>query len=158
MASSCPNCGYENPAAARFCSSCGTPLHDRSDVDSTEAFDFPQDPELADLDVDVDFPEGTVGMFVVRQGPKKGSRIALDSEEISIGRHPESDIFLDDVTVSRRHAMVRRNGGGYVVYDAGSLNGTYINQERVEEQDLSDGDEVQVGKFKLVYLALTRQD
>ncbi len=158
MTSSCPSCGYENPSASRFCSSCGTPLQDRSDVDATEAFDFPQDPESSEVDLDVDFPEGTVGMFVVRQGPKKGSRIALDSEEISIGRHPESDIFLDDVTVSRRHALVRRNGGGYIVSDAGSLNGTYVNQERVEEQDLSDGDEVQVGKFKLVYLALARQD
>jgi len=97
-------------------------------------------------------------MFVVRQGPKRGSRIALDTDEITIGRHPESDIFLDDVTVSRRHAIVRRDETRYVVLDAGSLNGTYVNQERVDELDLSDGDEVQVGKFKLVFLALIRQD
>lgn len=100
-------------------------------------------------------PEGTLGMFVVRQGPKKGTRIALDTEEVSIGRHPESDIFLDDVTVSRRHAAVRRVGAGFHVSDAGSLNGTYVNRTRVETAALNDGDEVQVGKFKLVYLALT---
>lgn len=102
----------------------------------------------------VEMPEGTVGMFVVRQGPKRGSRIALDDDEVTIGRHPESDIFLDDVTVSRRHAVVRRVGVGHQVEDAGSLNGTYVNQTRVEDTALADGDEVQIGKFKLVYVAL----
>ena len=109
-------------------------------------------------DLIADMPEGTVGMFVVRQGPKRGSRIALDSDEVSIGRHPESDIFLDDVTVSRRHAVVSRVGAGFHVSDAGSLNGTYVNQARVETAALNDGDEVQVGKFKLVYLALSPQN
>lgn len=104
--------------------------------------------ELADL------PPEAVGAFVVREGPKKGSRIALDSDEVSIGRHPESDIFLDDVTVSRRHALVRQSEEGYQVEDAGSLNGTYVNQNRVEHAALNDGDEVQVGKFKLVYRSL----
>ena len=94
-------------------------------------------------------------MFVVRQGPKRGSRIALDTDEVSIGRHPESDIFLDDVTVSRRHAVIRRVGNEFHVSDAGSLNGTYVNQSRVETATLADGDEVQIGKFKLVYLALS---
>jgi pSer/pThr/pTyr-binding forkhead associated (FHA) protein len=92
---------------------------------------------------------------VVRHGPKKGSRIHLDSDQITIGRHPESDIFLDDVTVSRRHAEVRRVSDGFEVADAGSLNGTYVNQARVEHELLRDGDEVQVGKFKLVYVALS---
>ncbi len=104
--------------------------------------------ELADL------PAGAIAAFVVRQGPKAGSRIALDADEVSIGRHPESDIFLDDVTVSRRHAVVRQAGAGHDVEDAGSLNGTYVNQNRVETAALNDGDEVQVGKFKLVYRSL----
>lgn len=104
--------------------------------------------ELADL------PAEASGAFVVRQGPKRGSRIALESDEVTIGRHPESDIFLDDVTVSRRHAIVRPVGAGHSVEDAGSLNGTYVNQNRVETAVLNDGDEVQVGKFKLVYLSL----
>jgi pSer/pThr/pTyr-binding forkhead associated (FHA) protein len=157
MADGCPSCGYVNPVAARFCSSCGTPLEARVPNDQTIAFVPPADVDDPDVDLDVEFPEGTLGMFVVRQGPKRGSRIALDKDEITIGRHPDSDIFLDDVTVSRRHAAVRRLGGGYEVSDAGSLNGTYVNQSRVESAELVDGDEVQIGKFKLVYLALSRR-
>ncbi|MFV0526699.1 MAG: FHA domain-containing protein [Acidimicrobiales bacterium] len=101
-----------------------------------------------------DLPVGASALLIVRQGPKRGSRIGLDTELVSIGRHPESDIFLDDVTVSRRHAELRRRPDGYEVSDAGSLNGTYVNQSRVERQLLADGDELQIGKFKLVYVAL----
>jgi pSer/pThr/pTyr-binding forkhead associated (FHA) protein len=101
-----------------------------------------------------DLPRNAVGMLMVLQGPKRGSRISLDTDEVTIGRHPESDIFLDDVTVSRRHAELRLVDDAYEVSDAGSLNGTYVNQERVERQVLRDGDELQVGKFKLVYVAL----
>lgn len=159
MASSgCPNCGYENVLGARFCSSCGDRLRDEPADEVTAVHDVASDDSTdgaeATEDVGVDMPEGTLAMFEVRQGPKRGSRIALDSDEISIGRHPESDIFLDDVTVSRRHAVVRRVGDGFQVADAGSLNGTYVNQDRVEESGLTNGDEVQVGKFKLVYVAL----
>ncbi len=156
MVSGCPSCGYENPLAARFCSSCGTPLKSRPVSESTIAYDPTMDHEAVEVEGgEYDLPEGTLGMFVVRHGPKRGSRIALDTDEVSIGRHPDSDIFLDDVTVSRRHALVRRVGTEYHVSDAGSLNGTYVNQSRVESTILSDGDEVQIGKFKLVYLALT---
>ena len=130
MDSGCSSCGYQNPLGARFCSSCGAPLKARTpSSDVTEAFDptATSDPFEIPEDLLVDMPEGTVGMFVVRQGPKRGSRIALDSEEVSIGRHPESDIFLDDVTVSRRHAAVTRVGAGYHVSDAGSLNLSLIH-------------------------------
>ncbi len=123
----------------------------------TVAYDPTVDHEAVDVDLTTDLPEGTLAMFVVRHGPKRGTRIALDADEVSIGRHPESDIFLDDVTVSRHHAYVRKVGTAYHVSDAGSLNGTYVNQSRVETAALGDGDEVQVGKFKLVYLALGGQ-
>ena len=156
MVSGCSSCGYENPVAARFCSSCGTELKQRPTNESTIAFDPTADHEAVEIDSsEFDLPEGTLGMFVVRQGPKRGSRIALDTDEVSIGRHPESDIFLDDVTVSRRHAVIRRVGVDFHVSDAGSLNGTYVNQSRVETTALADGDEVQIGKFKLVFLALS---
>lgn len=92
------------------------------------------------------------GLFVVVQGAKAGARYALDSDLVTVGRHPRSDIFLDDITVSRRHAEVRRDGSRYWVRDAGSLNGTYLNRERVEEVEMTDGDELQVGKFKLVFV------
>lgn len=155
MDAGCPNCGYENPIGARFCSSCGTQLRAAPVDEATMAHDPVSDrgPELTEEEL-AEMPVGTIGMFVVRQGSKRGSRIALDKDEISIGRHPESDIFLDDVTVSRRHALVRRVGAGFHVEDAGSLNGTYVNQARVDDAALNDGDEVQIGKFKLVYLAL----
>ena len=86
-------------------------------------------------------------------GPNAGSRFQLDQDKVTAGRHPESDIFLDDVTVSRRHAEFRRVGEGYEVADIGSLNGTYVNREPIEVSALSNGDEVQIGKFRLVFLS-----
>lgn len=155
MTTGCPKCGYENPLGSRFCSSCGAQLRESPADEATMVHDvMADDGDESTEDELADLPPEAVGAFVVRQGPKKGSRIALDSVEVSIGRHPESDIFLDDVTVSRRHAVVRQVTGGYQVEDAGSLNGTYVNQNRVDQVALSDGDEVQVGKFKLVYRSL----
>ncbi len=159
MASPCPSCGYENPLGARFCSSCGAPLTTRQPTDDpTAVLDVMsgEHDQVATDPISLDgVPSDTPGMFVVRQGPKRGSRIHLDSEQITIGRHPDSDIFLDDVTVSRRHAEVRRVGDSFEVSDAGSLNGTYVNQARVENERLADGDELQVGKFKLVFISLS---
>jgi pSer/pThr/pTyr-binding forkhead associated (FHA) protein len=105
-----------------------------------------------DLSVEFgDMPPG-VGILVVKRGPNVGSRFALEKDVVQAGRHPDSDIFLDDVTVSRRHAEIARDAGGYVVRDAGSLNGTYLNRQRVEASPLADGDELQIGTFKLVFL------
>ena len=92
------------------------------------------------------------GLFVVNQGPKAGARYSLDTDVVSLGRDPESDIFLDDITVSRRHAEVERDGARYSIRDVGSLNGTYVNRKLVESGELNEGDEVQVGKFKLVFV------
>ncbi len=100
-------------------------------------------------------PPGS-GLLVVKRGPNAGSRFLLDAETTTAGRHPESDIFLDDVTVSRRHAEFVREGGGFVVRDVGSLNGTYLNRERIETAGLAGGDEVQIGKYRLVFLAGAR--
>ena len=96
-------------------------------------------------------PAGSA-LLVVKRGPNAGSRFLLDQSTTSAGRHPESDIFLDDVTVSRRHAEFRREGGDFVVVDVGSLNGTYVNREPVDTAVLANGDEVQIGKFRLVFL------
>jgi pSer/pThr/pTyr-binding forkhead associated (FHA) protein len=97
-------------------------------------------------------PPGSA-LLVVRRGPNAGSRFLLDTDVTTAGRHPESDIFLDDVTVSRRHAEFRREGGVFTVRDVGSLNGTYVNRERVESATLANADEVQIGKFRLVFLS-----
>jgi pSer/pThr/pTyr-binding forkhead associated (FHA) protein len=99
----------------------------------------------------MELPRG-VGLLVVRRGNDEGARFPLENPEIHIGRHPESDVFLDDITVSRKHAVLVTEGQVTTVRDAGSLNGTYVNRERIEEAVLASGDEVQVGKFKLVYL------
>jgi pSer/pThr/pTyr-binding forkhead associated (FHA) protein len=94
-------------------------------------------------------------LLVVLRGPNTGARFLLDSDEVSSGRHPDSDIFLDDVTVSRKHANFRREGDDFLVRDVGSLNGTYVNRERIDEATLRTGDEVQIGKFRLVFYAGT---
>jgi pSer/pThr/pTyr-binding forkhead associated (FHA) protein len=108
-----------------------------------------------DADLRLAMPEvahGT-GVLVVKRGPNAGSRFVLEADVTRAGRHPESDIFLDDITVSRRHAEFVARGPDFVVRDVGSLNGTYLNRERIEEAQLASGDEVQIGKFKLVFIA-----
>ncbi len=102
-------------------------------------------------------PSGSA-LLVVKRGPNAGSRFLLDQPTTSAGRHPDSDIFLDDVTVSRRHAEFRSEGGEFQVVDVGSLNGTYVNREPVDSAALSNGDEVQIGKFRLVFLTGPRSD
>ncbi|HWD23854.1 MAG TPA: FHA domain-containing protein [Acidimicrobiales bacterium] len=107
------------------------------------------DDELRSIPVEI--AEGT-GILLVKRGPDAGSRYTLEEPLTRVGRHPESDIFLDDITVSRRHAEFLNENGSYRVRDVGSLNGTYLNRERVDEVELQTGDEVQIGKFKLVFL------
>jgi hypothetical protein len=160
----CTGCGQPNPDGARFCSNCGTPLAQLPGERATETTSaiYLGGSETADADFSDDsvaeapaldaLPPGTA-LLVVRRGPNAGSRFLLDSDLTLVGRHPESDIFLDDITVSRRHAEFYRQGGGFTVRDVGSLNGTYVNRERIEEADLTGGEEVQVGKFRLVFLA-----
>jgi len=94
-----------------------------------------------------------MAMVVVKRGPNAGSKFTLDQDVTRAGRHPKSDIFLDDITVSRRHAEIVRQADGYVVRDVGSLNGTYLNRERIDEVPLAQGDELQIGKFKLVFFS-----
>jgi len=150
----CHNCGHRNPPGVNFCSSCGAVL--AAGTDTTVAF-VPDEPsgDVGDEELGVavgELVEGT-GVLVVKRGPDSGSKYVLDQDVTRVGRHPESDIFLDDITVSRRHAEFLRTNGQYRLRDVGSLNGTYVNRERIEEAALSSGDEVQVGKFKLVFLA-----
>jgi pSer/pThr/pTyr-binding forkhead associated (FHA) protein len=151
----CTQCGHPNPAGANFCSSCGAPLtRPRHEPVTTTVSYTPQidtDEELAGLEYGE--TPGGAGMLVVKRGPNVGSRFSLDQDVVRAGRHPDSDIFLDDITVSRRHVEIRREAAGYVVHDAGSLNGTYVNRERVDTAPLRDGDELQIGTFKLVFLS-----
>jgi pSer/pThr/pTyr-binding forkhead associated (FHA) protein len=150
----CNNCGHRNPLGSNFCSSCGSVLETSLDEPTTVTFHpaLPVDPVDEEVSLDLgDIPTGT-GALVVLRGPKAGSRFLLTGDTTTAGRHPNSDIFLDDITVSRRHAEIRRRGLTYVAADAGSLNGTYVNRQRIEgETALAAGDELQIGKFKLVF-------
>jgi pSer/pThr/pTyr-binding forkhead associated (FHA) protein len=150
----CNQCGHLNTDDANFCSSCGALLEPERSDDTTITF-LPVEGsgETEDeLSVSLDLSEGAA-MLVVKRGPNAGSKYALDNDVTRAGRHPNSDIFLDDITVSRRHAEVVRQGDGYKVRDAGSLNGTYLNRERIDEAPLANGDELQIGKYRLVFFS-----
>jgi hypothetical protein len=157
----CTQCGQGLPAAARFCPACGT------GVDNDASTPEPGDVEAATGSIDTgeveavvgvgtvpELPTGTALLAVVR-GPNAGSRYLLDRDSTSIGRHPDSHVFLDDVTVSRHHARVDREDEGFVLYDLGSLNGTYLTGERVDRRVLRAGAELQVGRFKLLFVSAT---
>jgi pSer/pThr/pTyr-binding forkhead associated (FHA) protein len=150
----CGSCGHPNPLGSNYCSSCGAALTDRDDEHATLA--VPID-DLPAIDEEHVFDEAALepgtGMLLVRRGPNAGSRYVLDHPVTTLGRHPDSRVFLDDITVSRRHAEIRKTTGGYEVVDAGSLNGTYLNRERVDQGVLNDGDLIQIGKFKLMFVA-----
>ena len=162
----CTECGHQNPDDARFCAQCGTKLLAGEDTGSspvettaTITFGAPDQRESSDRQLSpvdaaaVDaLPEGHA-LLVVQRGPSAGSRFLLDVDVVGAGRHPDSEIFLDDVTVSRRHAEFRRTGSGYTVSDVGSLNGTYVNRDRIDSVELNDGDEVQIGKYRLVFFS-----
>jgi pSer/pThr/pTyr-binding forkhead associated (FHA) protein len=161
---SCTQCGHSNPDDARFCSNCGAALQPGAPlsagetstitisggIEPAEATDKLEGLSSGDQAAIDALPPGSA-LLVVRRGPNAGSRFLLDSEVTTAGRHPSSDIFLDDVTVSRRHAEFARTADGFTVRDVGSLNGTYVNRERIDETALSGGDEVQVGKYRLVF-------
>jgi uncharacterized OB-fold protein len=150
----CNQCGHRNPPGSNFCSSCGAALNltEIEDTTMTHVVTPAEERERdEDLTVSLDELPGGVALLVVRKGPNEGSKYMLDAEVTRAGRHPESDIFLDDITVSRRHAEVIRRADGYHVLDVGSLNGTYVNRDRVEDAKLSNGDELQIGRFKLVF-------
>jgi pSer/pThr/pTyr-binding forkhead associated (FHA) protein len=150
----CNHCGHRNPPDSNFCSSCGAPLDVLDDRTITlAAVDPLQDSASSDDDVVVPLGELTKerAVLVVRAGTQAGDRFTLDRDLTRLGRHPDSEISLDDITVSRRHAEIHRTDDGYTVTDAGSLNGTYVNQERIEKAPLRQGDELQIGKFRLVF-------
>ena len=169
----CTNCGQENPQEARFCARCGNaltrpgePIEPERPVETTSTISLTgidpveehPDEEGFATEAAVDALPPDSALLVVKRGPNAGSRFLLDKDSTTAGRHPESDIFLDDVTVSRRHAAFERDGDVFVVRDVGSLNGTYLNRERIDEAPLASGDEVQIGKFRLVFLTGQRRD
>ena len=149
----CARCGHQNPEDARFCSSCGAPLGAAENEETTLTLSAVEAAtEEDELERYLDGLAPGVGMLVVRHGPNAGSSYRLEQPATAIGRHPDSDIFLDDITVSRRHVVVEHGAEGYSLLDVGSLNGTYVNRKRVDEIQLRYGDEVQIGRYRLSFI------
>jgi pSer/pThr/pTyr-binding forkhead associated (FHA) protein len=150
----CPECGFINSAGANFCQKCGAHLAaEEQDGDQTTiTYKVDETGELKPVDLEeVVSTEG--GALVVRTGGgRAGETFPIEGERVTIGRSPEANVFLDDVTVSRNHALLVRRRDGLYLDDLGSLNGTYVNRRRIESHKLSHGDELQVGKYKLTYL------
>lgn len=143
----CTTCGNKNPDGANFCARCGTaltPLEEQTLALSIEPVDLDETPSLEGLAQDQ-------ALLVIKGGPTAGSTVLLDKDITRAGRSTDCDVFLNDITVSRRHAEILREGGRFLIKDAGSLNGTYVNRERVDSIELASGDELQIGKFKLVF-------
>src|SRR6476646_3694594 len=146
----CPECGFQNPEAANYCSKCGTLLVREESGEATMALT----PDQVDENGGDVAAAGISGpALVVRSGGgRAGETFHLDREQTTVGRSPDCDIFLDDVTVSRKHAVVKRSEAKLTIEDLGSLNGTCLNRRRIESGDLADGDELQIGKYKLTFL------
>jgi len=174
----CSRCGHQNPDDAHFCSNCGQSLASTPPSGGAEpvgsgettkvipkvgAEDTGEVPEPIDdgssghTGAVEALPSGSA-LLVVKRGPNAGSRFLLDQDVTTAGRHPDSDIFLDDVTVSTLHDELLPDGNGNTQHDVGSLNGTYVNREPIDSASLSGGDEVQIGKFRLTYLTASRPD
>lgn len=154
MAVHCPECGFVAGTAANFCPKCGAYLADVTGPNepTTATYHLQDSGESAALDVGALHDRGGAALVVRAGGGREGESVPLQGPRVTIGRRPESDLFLDDVTVSRDHALVVSRADGWHIDDLGSLNGTYVNRGRIDSALLHDGDEVQVGKYKLTFL------
>ncbi|MGI9557174.1 MAG: FHA domain-containing protein [Solirubrobacterales bacterium] len=154
MALHCPECGFVNPEGANYCQKCGAYLARPEGVDdpTTVTYRVDESGEYQPVDLD-EMVEAEGAVLVIRSGGgRSGESFTIDEDRMSIGRAPDAAVFLDDVTVSRNHALLVRRRDGLYIDDLGSLNGTYVNRRRIESHQLADGDEIQIGKYKLSYL------
>jgi hypothetical protein len=157
MAIHCPECGFVNADGANYCQKCGAFIggagEGRSGESQTATYRIDETGELVPVDVEDVVQHGGAALVIRAGGGRVGESFPLDGDRLTIGRRPDSDVFLDDVTVSRDHALLVKRGHDYHLDDLGSLNGTYVNRHRIDSHRLEDGDELQVGKFKLTYLS-----
>jgi hypothetical protein len=148
----CQECGFQNPESANYCSRCGALLvKDAGGVETTQTF-TPSDAEAGPAEALDDLGIRGPALVVRSGGGRAGETFHPDEGETTIGRSPDCGIFLDDVTVSRKHAVLRKTNGTFTIEDQGSLNGTFVNRKRVESAELGDGDELQIGKYRLTFL------
>ncbi len=159
MAVHCPECGFLNAEGANYCQKCGSYIGAQTEVrpsggesSTTATYRVGETGELIPVDVESLTTKGGAALVIRAGGGRVGESFELSGDRLTIGRRPDSDVFLDDVTVSRDHALLVRRGSDFYLDDLGSLNGTYVNRRRIESQKLADGDELQVGKYKLTFL------
>ncbi len=150
----CPDCGFVNPDGANYCQKCGDYLvaEEKSSDQTTATYKIDEAGDIKPVDIDHEIDSKGAVVVVRAGGGRVGESFMLDGERSTIGRSPKANVFLDDVTVSRNHALIVRRRDGLYLDDLGSLNGTYVNRIRVESRKLCDGDELQIGKYKLAYL------
>jgi pSer/pThr/pTyr-binding forkhead associated (FHA) protein len=150
----CPECGFVNPEGASYCQKCGAYLAraEGEDQATTMTYTVDDEGEMTPVDIDEVVAKAGAALVVRSGGGRAGESFTIEGDRASIGRTPDATVFLDDVTVSRNHALIVRRRDGLYIDDLGSLNGTYVNRRRIESHQLADGDEIQIGKFKLGYL------
>jgi pSer/pThr/pTyr-binding forkhead associated (FHA) protein len=155
MALHCPECGFVNPEGANYCQKCGAYLsrpEGEGDEPTTMTYKVDETGEYQPVDIDEVVEEAGAALVIRSGGGRSGESFTIDGDRTGIGRSPDAEVFLDDVTVSRNHALIVRRKDGLYIDDLGSLNGTYVNRRRIESHKLEDGDEIQIGKYKLSYL------
>jgi hypothetical protein len=150
----CPECGFVNAEGANYCQKCGAYLSrpEGTDEPTTMTYTVDESGEMIQVDIDEMVEQAGAALVIRAGGGRAGESFTLDDDKVSIGRTPDAGVFLDDVTVSRNHALLVRRRDGLYIDDLGSLNGTYVNRRRIESHALDDGDEIQIGKYKLSYL------
>jgi FHA domain/zinc-ribbon domain len=154
MALHCPECGFVNPEGANYCQKCGAYLarQEGEEEPTTMTYKVDETGEYHPVDIDEVVEEAGAALVIRSGGGRSGESFTVEGDRVGIGRSPDAEVFLDDVTVSRNHALIVRRRDGLYIDDLGSLNGTYVNRRRIESHKLEDADEIQIGKYKLSYL------
>jgi pSer/pThr/pTyr-binding forkhead associated (FHA) protein len=154
MAVHCPECGFVNPEGANYCQKCGAYLGrpEGADEPTTMTYKVDETGEYTPVDIEEEVEDAGAALVIRSGGGRAGESFQIQGDRMSIGRTPDAGVFLDDVTVSRNHALLVRRQDGIYIDDLGSLNGSYVNRRRIESHLLVDGDEIQIGKYKLSYL------
>jgi pSer/pThr/pTyr-binding forkhead associated (FHA) protein len=155
LAVHCPECGFVNPESANYCQKCGAYLSARpegGEEPTTMTYTVDDTGEMQPVDIDEVVERAGAALVIRAGGGRAGESFTIEDDRVSIGRSPDAGVFLDDVTVSRNHALLVKRRDGLYIDDLGSLNGTYVNRRRIESHRLEDGDEIQIGKYKLSYL------
>lgn len=158
MAPHCPECGFVNEQSANYCQKCGTYIggpeggREGGEEPTTSTYQVGETGEIEAIDIEAEVERAGAALVIRSGGGRAGESFPMTEDRVAIGRSPDAGVFLDDVTVSRNHALLVVRNEGTFIDDLGSLNGTYVNRKRIESQHLEDGDEIQVGKYKLTYL------